>query len=604
MGAFPDRLSYTTEVPVPRITDRQSQRDISNHAVTARGRARLVALVLSLGLPVTLSAHDPDAQEGHEESCTEATCRINTGSFASLYSFASAASSSGVSLKLSLVGTYDLRAPVIGTLGGFIGDLTVYDDLAILGSRRLGVFIIDVSNPTLPVLLSNALDHVPAGTFPPDADFEDVAASRIGERDVLVVGLQGSVGARGIALFDITNPLMPALLSEFPVPGDGGVHELDVGKVADGRTLAFLGALDQETFTSTPRLGDTFIVDISDPENPTQLAEWGFRDEPALGDALAGTILGLGGNVHGAHHSARMSADGERLYVSHWDGGFITLDIADPANPLFIGRILEFEERVPALEPDINAHSVAEAFGGRVLLTAQEYHSDSAWGKLRLWDVSAPENPVFLSEFGSDAPFDAIGSRTVHNPEVVGNLVYTSWSSDGFRVIDIADTAQPKEVASFKSNTVIQTPEDTPIDYIWGVRPEGNLVFLSNGYFGLQVLSARYFTGFLSPVDDSLLNPAKAGQTVALKWLLTGANDGAPITNLSTVAVTTIGIDCNDRSILAGNPVPEPASGFQNLGDGYYQYNWKTTKGYAGTCRRIQVDLGGGASHTADFQFK
>jgi hypothetical protein len=597
-------LSYTTEVPVPQITDRQSEREIPNH-VLPRGRARLVVLVfLSLSLPATLLAHDPDAEEGHEESCTEATCRINGGSFASLYSFTSTPSSSGVSLKLSLVGTYDLRAQVIGTLGGFVGDITAYHDLAILGSRRLGVFIVDVSNPTLPVLLSNALDHVPAGTFPPDANFEDVEANRIGERDVLIVGLQGSFGARGIALFDITNPLMPTLLSKFSVPGDGGVHELDVGKVADGRTLAFLGALDQENFTSTPRIGDTFIVDISDPENPTQLAEWGFRDEPELGDALANTIMGLGGDIHGAHHSARMSADGERLYVSHWDGGFITLDIADPANPLFVGRILEFEERVPALEPDINAHSVAEAFGGNILLTAQEYHSASAWGKLRLWDVSSPENPVFLSEFGSDAPLDAIGSRTVHNPEVVGSLVYTSWSSDGFRVIDISDTAQPKEVASFKSNTVIQTPEDTPIDYIWGVRPKGNLVLLSNGYFGLQVLSAQYFTGFLSPVDNSLLNPAKAGQTIALKWRLTGANDGAPITDLATVAVTTTGIDCNDGSTLPGAPIPEPASGFQNLGDGYYQYNWKTAKSYAGTCRRLQLDLGGGASQTADFQFK
>jgi hypothetical protein len=172
------------------------------------------------------------------------------------------------------------------------------------------------------------------------------------------------------------------------------------------------------------------------------------------------------------------------------------------------------------------------------------------------------------------------------------------------RVIDISDTALPIEVASFQSNTVIQTPEDTPIDYIWGVKPKGNLVFLSNGYFGLQVLSAQYFTGFLSPVDNSLLNPAKAGQTVALKWRLTGANDGAPITNLSTVAVTTTGIDCNNGSTLPGAPIPKSASGFQNVGDGYYQYTWKTAKGYAGTCRRLQVDLGGGATHTADFQFK
>ena len=44
-------------------------------------------------------------------------------------------------------------------------------------------------------------------------------------------------------------------------------------------------------------------------------------------------------------------------------------------------------------------------------------------------------------------------------------------------------------------------------------------------------------------------------------------------------------------------------SGLQNLGDGFYQYNWKTPRGYAGTCRTVQADLGDGLLRTAEFQF-
>ncbi|MGZ4687894.1 PxKF domain-containing protein, partial [Oryzihumus sp.] len=44
-------------------------------------------------------------------------------------------------------------------------------------------------------------------------------------------------------------------------------------------------------------------------------------------------------------------------------------------------------------------------------------------------------------------------------------------------------------------------------------------------------------------------------------------------------------------------------SGLQNLGDGYYQLNWKTPTSYAGSCKTAQLDLGDGTPHTAAFAF-
>ena len=44
-------------------------------------------------------------------------------------------------------------------------------------------------------------------------------------------------------------------------------------------------------------------------------------------------------------------------------------------------------------------------------------------------------------------------------------------------------------------------------------------------------------------------------------------------------------------------------SSLQNLGDGFYQYNWATPKSYANSCKTLQLDLSEGLYRTAAFQF-
>jgi hypothetical protein len=116
---------------------------------------------------------------------------------------------------------------------------------------------------------------------------------------------------------------------------------------------------------------------------------------------------------------------------------------------------------------------------------------------------------------------------------------------------------------------------------------------------------AFQFTGFSAPVDNSpIMNVARAGQVIPLKWRLTDAG-GGPITNLTAVTVTATNLLC--ESGTSGDAIEEYAlssSGLQNLGDGYYQFNWKTPKTYTGSCKTLRLDLGEGSEHTALFQFK
>jgi hypothetical protein len=122
----------------------------------------------------------------------------------------------------------------------------------------------------------------------------------------------------------------------------------------------------------------------------------------------------------------------------------------------------------------------------------------------------------------------------------------------------------------------------------------------------LDVAEVEYiFDGFAAPVDSApTLNSAKAGQVIPLKWRLTDAS-GSPVTDLAIASVKVASLECSSGA--TSDAIEEYAaggSGLQNLGDGYYQYNWKTPKSYAGSCKTLKLDLGVGQEHSTLFQFK
>jgi len=113
------------------------------------------------------------------------------------------------------------------------------------------------------------------------------------------------------------------------------------------------------------------------------------------------------------------------------------------------------------------------------------------------------------------------------------------------------------------------------------------------------------FVGFTSPVDNpGLQNVAKAGQAIPLKWRLVDANN-SPVTNLTSAKVTVTDNGCTlgtTQDLL--EEYASGSSGLQNLGDGYYQLNWKTPTTYAKSCKTMKLDLGEGSNNrTALFQF-
>jgi hypothetical protein len=205
-----------------------------------------------------------------------------------------------------------------------------------------GAKIVDVNDPTLP----RWVGYVGARR---GSSNEDVVVTRIGERDVLGIGVQacGNGGVDGLALFDVTNPTNPVELSFLPTPT--GVHELDLTVRADGRALALLATPYSEffdTYFGTDFGGEFRIADITDPTDPELMADWGIIADSDLliqggNDEVSSSFQGLPG-FFAAHyaHSVRAVDGGMTGYVSYWDGGILEFDLSDPTDPVFVGRTI------------------------------------------------------------------------------------------------------------------------------------------------------------------------------------------------------------------------------------------------------------------------
>ena len=128
----------------------------------------------------------------------------------------------------------------------------------------------------------------------------------------------------------------------------------------------------------------------------------------------------------------------------------------------------------------------------------------------------------------------------------------------------------------------------------------------SGGYTVTQTAGAalRTFVGFDAPVDDlGVVNEVKAGRAIPLKWKVTTAA-GAPVTTIAAATVTAAAVPCAaGAAVDAVEETLADGSGLKNLGNGSYSINWKSPTSYAGTCKRIRVDLGGGLAGTALFRF-
>ena len=267
------------------------------HLANPRG-ARLLAVVLTAFL---FAAPLVQAHEEHENAPPAAVD----------WPAADQASSPAMGQRLEAVGFL--------ALPGFNADVWTHENVAYVGTwgsnkdgqgacPASGLRVVDLSDPRQPALVG-AVASIP-GTSQ-----EDVAVKRVEtpafQGNLLVTGIQAclpsSAAARGLDLWDVTDPRQPqhlAFWSSGPAGGAAGVHELHVFE-RDGR--AYVAAAVPFAEERDGR-GEFRFVDVTDPRRPVEVGSWSAGANGGFAPRQGQTFFG---------HSATINAAGTLAVISY-----------------------------------------------------------------------------------------------------------------------------------------------------------------------------------------------------------------------------------------------------------------------------------------------
>ena len=284
---------------------------------------------------------------------------------------------------VDLIGFTDLFAGA--EQPGRIGDVSAKGNYAYLtlyyepACDRGGIQVVDISDPTNPKAAGLIPSHV--GTFSGEGSQVVTLNTPSFKGDVLIYQNEicpgyDNIGIGGVTLVDVTNPLKPKKLVE----GYGDFTNNGRSQTHSNQVHSAFGWTNTETgrtyviMTDDEELTDTDIIDITNPSKPTWVAEYDFR--PQSSQPL--------GAVHGdavfIHDEVVKKIDGRYIgLLSYWDGGYIQVDLTDPARAVFL-RDSDYPRVDPVLlaatgssmSPEGNGHQAEFTRDNRYIVATDE----------------------------------------------------------------------------------------------------------------------------------------------------------------------------------------------------------------------------------------
>jgi len=287
-----------------------------------------------------------------------------------------------------------------------------------------GVYIVDIHDPENPREIGFIRAH--QDTFVG----EGIQAVRISTPkftgDILVFNNEGC-GKNfkgGTSIYDVTNPKRPRKLSS----NQGDFTTDDVRNTphdANEIHSAFAWDAGREAYvvmTDDAEGEDVDIMNITDPRHPRLIGEFDLNDynvdQPSLG--LTDSFL---------HDMVVKRIDGDWIMLlSYWDGGYVELNVNDPANPVFLGDS-EFTNPDPELfeqtglirTPEGNGHQAEFTQDNRFIVATDEDFSPYRTTDLRR--VTGPPAPVpesYATEDVGGGPLSALPDKQLNGPVVYG----------------------------------------------------------------------------------------------------------------------------------------------------------------------------------------
>jgi hypothetical protein len=322
------------------------------------------------------------------------------------------------------------------------------------------------------------------------------------------IGYFGDDNGHGIFIVDLSNPLVPKLITRL-TSAQGGydyVHNLTL----DG---------NGHMFVPHYRVNDDVQVwNVSDPAHPS------------LEMTLTGTDTS---SVHD------VTVKNNRLFMNGWGGEVDIWDITnlDSQPPVRFGSFFS----------GLHTQLVSVTDDGAFLACPRELASN---GDVGIFNISDPANVFKVADITE--PGWGIAATSPATSKIMGNYLYVAWFQAGLLVFDISDPTNPIMVGSYDTWPGYSYGGNGGGDGDWGVWPflGADRVLISDRTTGLYVLDT---TGVSSqPALYSLLfNPSTVVGS-------TSTQGSVYLLGLSPAGGETVSLSSNNAAI-SPNPVPVPA---------------------------------------------
>ncbi|HIC36565.1 MAG TPA: choice-of-anchor B family protein, partial [Candidatus Marinimicrobia bacterium] len=236
------------------------------------------------------------------------------------------------------------------------------------------------------------------------------------------------------------------------------------------------------------------VINLADPADPVVVSTIHFGDPYTDG---------------GAHNCY---VDGQYLYaIGHDIAGFEIYDMSSPQSPTLVGNYDTYYyhdiyvqngiayaaaihgEGVDIVDvsnfsqiqllanlnyPGSGAHNCWTTEDGNYLIVGDEI-GEGPW--TRIFDIQDLDNITMVAEYIVDP------EATVHNSYVKGNFLYVAHYTEGVRIVDLTNPAEPEEIAYYDT----YLPNEYGYEGCWSVYPyfeSGKIIAsdLSSGLFVLE----------------------------------------------------------------------------------------------------------------------
>ena len=254
--------------------------------------------------------------------------------------------------------------------------------------------------------------------------------------DLLVMNNEqcGKNGKGGVSLYDVTNPLKPVKVSE---------HFGDRGGISAGDTNDIHSAFAWDTgnnayvvMTDNFEGADIDILDITKPNRPRLIAELD------LNTAFGGVVRQASpANLTEVflHDMVVKQINGDWvMLLSYWDGGYVQLNVNDPANPTLIGDT-DYDAIDPELLESSGLVRVPEGNGHQNEFTIDNKFfigTDEDFAPYQTVATNTTEGVDFVATQGSDTP--QINNVT----SLIGQTVFVGRACIGDPVVPAAGAAK------------------------------------------------------------------------------------------------------------------------------------------------------------------